>query len=277
LGRSGGAASRLRLRRHPAAQPDALPPAHRTPGCVGDHLRPVTGGTYDSRCQRLGSPPSSTEVPAATQEGPAGTGRAGDTTEDRCSGVRPLEVPVKERGRPPPRPVGISDQARSVTAGAGLAFRGRLAGAPRPLPAAGMPDLGTARRVNPEPKDPKGRSTRLDGPGTSRLATANPGVDGCHVPAAGGAVRLRATVSTDAGTRVRMMRTRSARPRAIRSASPVRSWPTASCRRGALARMVIVCRPSAPRRRLARPLGHPLGPGEGGQFRGLGGAEQQDG
>jgi hypothetical protein len=43
--------------------------------CVGDHLRPVTGGTYDSRCRRLGSPQSSPEVPAETQEGPAGTGR----------------------------------------------------------------------------------------------------------------------------------------------------------------------------------------------------------
>jgi hypothetical protein len=37
-----------------------------------------------------------------------------------------------------------------------------------------LPDLGTARRVNPEPKDPKGGLTRLDGPGTSRLATARP-------------------------------------------------------------------------------------------------------
>jgi hypothetical protein len=43
--------------------------------CVGDHLLPVTGGTYDRRCRRLGSPQSSPEVPAETQEGPAGTGR----------------------------------------------------------------------------------------------------------------------------------------------------------------------------------------------------------
>jgi hypothetical protein len=43
--------------------------------CVGDHLLPVTGGTYDRRCRRLGSPQSSQEVPAETQEGPAGTGR----------------------------------------------------------------------------------------------------------------------------------------------------------------------------------------------------------
>ena len=84
----------------------------------------------------------------------------------------------QERGRPPPRPVGISDQARSVTAGAGLAFRGRLAGAPRPLPAAGIAGPGNGQAGQPEPKDPKGRLTRLDGPGTSRLATARPGVDG---------------------------------------------------------------------------------------------------
>jgi hypothetical protein len=55
--------------------------------CVGDHLRPVTGGTYDGRCRRLGSPQSSPEVPAETQEGPAGTGRGlGTQRKDRCSG-----------------------------------------------------------------------------------------------------------------------------------------------------------------------------------------------
>ena len=38
------------------------------------------------------------------------------------------------RGRPPPRPVGIAAGARSVTAGAGLAFRvpGTLIGRPYP-------------------------------------------------------------------------------------------------------------------------------------------------
>jgi len=177
-------------------------------------------------------------VPAATFTAVLPRGSGGDTggarrnrqgmgiqRKDRCSGGRrPSGVVAgnrggsglaaggagQGRGRPPPRPVGISAQARSVTAGAGLAFRGRLAGAPGPLRAAGIADLGTARRVNPEPKDPKGGLTRLDGPGTSRLATARPGVDGCQVPAAGGAVRLRATVSTDAGTRVRMMWTPSA-------------------------------------------------------------------
>jgi len=102
--------------------------------CVGDHLRPVTGGTYDRRCRRLGSPQSSPEVPAETQEGPAGTGRGWG--QIGRIGVRGSAAggAGQERGRPPPRPVGISDQARSVTAGAGLAFRGRLAGAPRPLP-----------------------------------------------------------------------------------------------------------------------------------------------
>ncbi len=38
--------------------------------CVEDHLRPVTGGTDDSRCRRLGSPQSSREVPAETQRSP---------------------------------------------------------------------------------------------------------------------------------------------------------------------------------------------------------------
>jgi hypothetical protein len=42
-------------------------------------------------------------------------------------------------------------------------WRVLLARSRRPV----LPDLGTARRVNPEPKDPKGRLTRLDGPGTS--------------------------------------------------------------------------------------------------------------
>jgi hypothetical protein len=102
--------------------------------CVGDHLLPVTGGTYDSRCRRLGSPQSSPEVPAETQEGPAGTGR-GWGHSGRIGVRGPAAGGAgQERGRPPPRPVDISDQVRSVTAGAGLAFRGRLAGAPRPLP-----------------------------------------------------------------------------------------------------------------------------------------------
>src|SRR5215207_10414688 len=59
--------------------------------CVGDHLRPVTGGTYDSRGRRLGSPQSSPEVPAATQEGPAGTGRGWGT--QRKIGVRGVRRP----------------------------------------------------------------------------------------------------------------------------------------------------------------------------------------
>jgi hypothetical protein len=107
--------------------------------CVEDHLWAVTGGTYDSRCRRLGSPQSSQEVPAETQEEPAGTGRGtGTQRKDRCSGgpetsgvvagnrggpVWPLEVPLRGAVAHRLRPVGISDQARSVTAGAGLAFR----------------------------------------------------------------------------------------------------------------------------------------------------------
>jgi hypothetical protein len=55
--------------------------------CVEDHLRPVTGGTYGSRCRRLGSPQSSREVPAQAQDEPAGTGRGtGTQRKDRGSG-----------------------------------------------------------------------------------------------------------------------------------------------------------------------------------------------
>src|SRR5215211_1558903 len=189
--------------------------------CVGDHLHPVTGGTYDSRWRRLGSPQSSPEVPAETQEGPAGTGtgwghsgRIGVRGPETFGGGRrepgvpvwPLEVPVQERGRPPPRPVGISGQARSVTAGAGLAFRGRLAGAPRPLRAAGIARPGNGQAGQPRAEGPKGR------------VDVGPGPYGDRLPAVG--------------------------------SSP------STCK---------------------APLGHPLGPGEGGQFRGLRGAEQQDG
>ena len=90
----------------------------------------------------------------------------------------------QERGRPPPRPLGISDQARSVTAGAGLAFRGRLAGAPRPLPAAGIA-AGNGQAGQPRIEGPEGR---VDAAGRPRcLPTGDrPGVDGCRVPAAGG-------------------------------------------------------------------------------------------
>jgi hypothetical protein len=155
----------------------------------------------------------------------------GRQRKDRCSGVRSLEVPVRSavaHRRDPSASLTRPAPSRPERAWPfAVDWRVLLARSRRPV----LP-LGTARRVNPGPKDPKDGLTRLDGPGTSRLATARPGVNGCHVPAAGGAVRLRATVSTGAGTRVRMMRTRSARPRTIRSTSPVRSWPTASCRRG---------------------------------------------
>jgi hypothetical protein len=117
--------------------------------CVEDHLRPVTGGTDRSRCRRLGSPQSSREVPAETQEEPAGTGRGtgtqrkgsvvgGPETSGGSPGtggpVWPLEVPVRGAVAHRLRPVGISAQARSVTAGAGLAFRvpGTLIGRPSP-------------------------------------------------------------------------------------------------------------------------------------------------
>ena len=64
--------------------PTASRRASRT--CIEDHLRAVTGGTYGSRCRRLGSPQSSREVPAQTQR--ARRNRQGDGTQrkDRCSG-----------------------------------------------------------------------------------------------------------------------------------------------------------------------------------------------
>ena len=54
--------------------------------CVGDHLRPVTGGTYDSRCRRLGSPQSSPEVPARHRRGPPEPAGARDTAEGSVFG-----------------------------------------------------------------------------------------------------------------------------------------------------------------------------------------------
>ena len=133
--------------------------------CVGDHLRPVTGGTYDSRGRRLGSPQSSPEVPAATQEGPAGTGRGlGDTAEDRCSGgpetsgvvagnrgVRSGRWRCRSGTRSPtacdpsaslPRPApSLPERAWPFAVG----WRVLLARSRRPV----LPDLGTARRSTP--------------------------------------------------------------------------------------------------------------------------------
>ena len=70
--------------------------------CVGDHLRPVTGSTYDSRCRRLGSP-----RPPRGSGGDTGGARRnrqglGTQRKDRCSGVRPLEVPVRSAVAPLP-------------------------------------------------------------------------------------------------------------------------------------------------------------------------------
>jgi hypothetical protein len=53
---------------------------------------------------------------------------------NRGGPVWPLEVQARDAVTHRPRPVGISHQARSVTAGAGLAFRvpGTLIGRPYP-------------------------------------------------------------------------------------------------------------------------------------------------
>jgi hypothetical protein len=116
--------------------------------CVEDHLRAVTGGTDGSRCRGLGSPQSSREVPAETQRSPPEPARGmGTQRKDRCSGVRrprgvagnrgpvwPLEVPLRDAVAHRLRPVGISAQARSVMAGAGLGLSrpGTLMGRPSP-------------------------------------------------------------------------------------------------------------------------------------------------
>jgi hypothetical protein len=114
---------------------------------VEDHLRPVTGGTDDSRCRPLGSPQSSPEVPTKPQDEPPEPGKGTRDTAERSvfggSGdlgvvagnrglVWPLEVPLRDAVAHRLRPVGISAQARSVTAGAGLAFHapGRRIGRP---------------------------------------------------------------------------------------------------------------------------------------------------
>jgi hypothetical protein len=67
----------------------SYPPPQGRPSraCVEDHLRPVTGGTYDSRCRRLGSPQSS-EVPAETSRSPPAPAGGRTQRKDRCSGVR---------------------------------------------------------------------------------------------------------------------------------------------------------------------------------------------
>jgi hypothetical protein len=89
--------------------PDGLRRLIGRRACVEDHLRPVTGSTYDSRCWRLGSAQSSREVPAETQRSPpapAGgrghSGRIGVRGGRRPRGGRrepgpvwPLEVPVR--------------------------------------------------------------------------------------------------------------------------------------------------------------------------------------
>jgi hypothetical protein len=200
--------------------------------CVGDHLLPVTGGTYESRCRRLGSPQSSPEVPAETQEGPAGTGRGWDTAEGSVFGVRPLEVPVRSavaHRRDPSTSLTRSAPSRQERAWPfAVDWRVLLARSP----AAGIAGPGNDQAGQPEPKDPK---DGVDAAGRPRyLPTGDRPPRSRRVPrpGCGGAARLRATVSTDAGTQVRMMRTRWFRPRTIRSASPVGSWPTASCRRG---------------------------------------------
>jgi hypothetical protein len=90
---------------------------HASRACVEDHLRPVTGGIYDSRLRRLGSPQSSQEVPAETQDEPAGTGRGtGTQRKDRCSGGPETSGWSPGTGRGPIWPLEVPLRARSPTA-----------------------------------------------------------------------------------------------------------------------------------------------------------------
>jgi hypothetical protein len=71
--------------------------------CVGDHLRPVTGGTYDSRCRRLGSP----QVLPRGSGGDTGGARRNRQGAGGHSGRIGVRGPAargagQERGRPPP-------------------------------------------------------------------------------------------------------------------------------------------------------------------------------
>jgi hypothetical protein len=156
----------------------------------------------------------------------------GTHRKDRCSGVRPLEVPVRSavaHRRDPSTSLTRSAPSRQERAWPfAVDWRVLLARSP----AAGIAGPGNDQAGQPEPKDPK---DGVDAAGRPRyLPTGDRPPRSRRVPrpGCGGAARLRATVSTDAGTQVRMMRTRWFRPRTIRSASPVGSWPTASCRRG---------------------------------------------
>jgi hypothetical protein len=79
---------------------------------------------------------------------------------------------------------------------------------------------------------------------------------------------------------VLMMRTRSATPRTIRSASPVGSWRTWSWSTRARARMVTVTRSGLESSSPVNPpgaFGDPFSTGQGGQLGRLRGAEQPDG
>ena len=174
----------------------------------------------------------------------------GDTAEDRCSGVRrprgwspgtggsglAAGGAGQGRGRPPPatRRHLCPGPLRHCRSGPGLSRSAggcsspapggrycrtweRPGGQPRAEGPEGPVDAAGRPRYLPDWRPPAPESTDA----TSRLRE--------------GRVRLRATVSTDAGTRVRMMRTRSARPRTIRSASPVGAGPRRPDDAGALA------------------------------------------
>jgi hypothetical protein len=135
-------AGRLPAARGPAGHltpfPSAAPPAHRKPGLcrrsplAGDrwHRRqPVPVARFTAVLPRGSSGDTGArrhrQGDEDTAKGPVfgGSGGLGGGRREPGGPVWPLEVPVRGAVAHRPRPVGISGQARSVTAGAGLALR----------------------------------------------------------------------------------------------------------------------------------------------------------
>jgi len=170
--------------RYELLRPTEPAPAGRVPSGAGPagHLKPGVCRRSPPTCDRwhIRQPVPAATFTAVLPRGSSGdTGGArwnrqgdGDTAEDRCSGVRrprgwsPGTGGVRSgrwrcrsgRGRPPPRPVGTSGQARSVTAGAGPGLP-RTRHAHRPA----LPEPASMGRV------PSGRGAgRLTGQASTR-------------------------------------------------------------------------------------------------------------
>jgi hypothetical protein len=212
-------------------------PVHETRQTPQSKCRAKVGaGSRPTRVRpRTGMRDLGCAMGTSVASGPGRDGAAGPPTWGGRPGATPSQGWHNQAGRVlrlwllvRPRPLGTFQRKPSA-----VDWRADSARPGRPV----SPDRRTARRVKGA-----GRRRRRRGPlrrlvGRRYLPTGDrPGVDGCRVPAMGGAVRPRATVSTDSGTRVRMMRMRSASPRTISSASrwavgarrPDRPWPCSS-------------------------------------------------